>query len=484
MEIVPTTLLALMAVGLLLWRGPRLGLWVVLALTPFGGAAAFNLPALGGATIAVTDIAALSLFGLLLLTPGGAARLAGTARPFQPGFWLVCLIFWCAVSAIFAPRLFAGATEVFSLSRSANSAGIVAVPLWPGTGNITQLFRLSLGLFAFLAVAAVFRRSPAAAPVLTAMTVATIVHVALGWTDVLSHAIGLPALLDVVQTANYAFLDTHRMMGFKRMVGGFPEASSFGTYSLMLFAFWLHLWVVRPETKGAGLMLALSAIVLLRSTSSATYASTVAFAALYGTLMLATHLRDRASRRGVAVSAALAIGAWLAAGGLFLAYHAVPAVRDFLDISLFNKLDSASGVERTSWNAQAWRNFLDTYGIGAGLGSVRASSWPMATLGSIGVLGTALYLAFLGSVAAAPRGADPLRAALIGALKMACLALLMVALLTKSTPDLEVPFFLLAGVLVGLSRGAALERRVDAPRRDLASARVWDGPSPASATNP
>ncbi len=482
MEIVPTTFLALAAVALLVWLGPRQGLWVVLALMPFGGAAAFNLPALGGATIGVTDLAALSLFCLVLLTHGGAARFVGTARPFQPGFWLVCLIFWCAVSAVFAPRLFAGETEVFSISRSANTEGIIAIPLHPGTGNITQLFRLSLGVMAFLAVATVFRDRPMVRPVMVALTVATLVHVSLGWADVLTHAAGLPTLLDAIQTANYAFLDTHRMLGFKRMVGGFPEASAFGTYSLALVAFWLHIWIVRPETRWASLLLALSALALLRSTSSASYASALAFAALYGTLMMLTHLRDRASRRGVAMAGGLMIAGWIGAVGLFAAYHLAVPVRDFLDIALFNKLDSASGVERSSWNTQAWRNFLDTYGIGAGLGSVRASSWFFAALGSIGLIGTAIYLSFLGSVACVPKGSDPDRAALIGALKTSCLALFLVALLTKSTPDLDVPFFLMAGLIVGLSRGAMLEekRTGSAPPVPFSGAWIPAAPMPSA----
>ncbi|HBN30079.1 MAG TPA: hypothetical protein DD416_02380, partial [Rhodobacteraceae bacterium] len=76
MQIVPSTFLALAVILLLLWRGPFRGLWLFLLLTPFGAAAAFNLPAVGGASIGVMDLAAVALFAIEFLTPDGIARLA------------------------------------------------------------------------------------------------------------------------------------------------------------------------------------------------------------------------------------------------------------------------------------------------------------------------------------------------------------------------------------------------------------------------
>jgi hypothetical protein len=44
-------------------------------------------------------------------------------------------------------------------------------------------------------------------------------------------------------------------------------------------------------------------------------------------------------------------------------------VAEFFEVTVVNKLQSSSVIERSSWNEQAWSNFLDTYGAGVGLGS-------------------------------------------------------------------------------------------------------------------
>src|SRR5262249_10535282 len=66
-----------------------------------------------------------------------------------------------------------------------------------------------------------------------------------------------------------------------------------------------------------------------------------------------------------------------------------------LDTIFWHKLSSDSGIERSAWNTSAMANFYDTYGLGVGTGSLRASSLPVAVLATIGVPGGLLYLAFL-----------------------------------------------------------------------------------------
>lgn len=154
------------------------------------------------------------------------------------------------------------------------------------------------------------------------------------------------------------------------------------------------------------------------------------------------------------------LAAWLAAVAVAAGYAMVEPVTAFLDQAIFRKIDTASGIERMSWNTQALRNFVDTYGLGAGMGAVRASSWLVACLASLGVLGTLLYAAFLVSLVRAPGATgEPERDAVIAGLKAALLAVVVQAILSAGTPDLGVFFFLLAGLLAGLSRGGILEAR-------------------------
>ena len=70
----------------------------------------------------------------------------------------------------------------------------------------------------------------------------------------------------------------------------------------------------------------------------------------------------------------------------------VPAV---IDSTVGGKVHSRSGIERATWNWQAWSNFVDTYDLGVGLGSARASSFPLVVLSNRGLPGGLMFSAFL-----------------------------------------------------------------------------------------
>ncbi|PSL18464.1 hypothetical protein [Shimia abyssi] len=466
MEIVPSTFLALAACGLIVSQGPYKSLWVFFALVPFGAAAAFNLPAVGGSTIGLKECAVLAVFACCAVQPYGANRMLGTLKPGQPGFWLLMFWLFCLLSALFAARVFAGQTEIFSLSRSSNDSGIVAIPLRATSGNITQLFLLTMSALAYLCFATLFRARPNGAIVVRSMVVASVVHLVLGLLDVFTFSTGTSALMEPIRTANYAILEDHYMMGLKRMIGGFPEASVFGAFSLGLFAFWLHYWAQNRQSKIAPWMLALSIFVLLRSTSSGAYVAVVIYLVLYGGFMMVTRMRDRLPGRAAAVAIAVVMLCWLFGWTLYVAMETLTPVSDFLERSLFGKLDTSSGVERMSWNNQAFQNFVDTWMVGAGLGSVRASNWLVASLGSIGVIGTGLYLIFFLSLfRLSPDPRDQENVAVTESLKAACFAFFCSDLLIATTPNPGMFFFTLAGLSAGLSRGSVLRYRamVDVP---------------------
>ena len=89
----------------------------------------------------------------------------------------------------------------------------------------------------------------------------------------------------------------------------------------------------------------------------------------------------------------LAIRSFLRSSSCFIAlndgYSAY--VKGLLDGMIFNKLSTASGVERSAWNSQALQNVIDTFGFGVGNGSVRASSFPIAVLASLGIIGALMF---------------------------------------------------------------------------------------------
>lgn len=462
MEIVPTTAIAAIVILVILLASPPRAVVALLAVTPLGAAAAFNLPALGNATILIADVAALALFSIVVLR-FGPARTIGTLRPYGPGFFMLALLVYAFVATLFLPRVFAGAFEVFSIGRVEGQLGIVSRPLDPGAGNVTQLFRLVLGGLTFVALATLLRLRPSGNIVLGALVAATLVHVTMGLLDVATYATGTVELLEPLRTANYTILFKHEISGIKRMIGGFPEASSFGFYSMGICAFWLTYWLRGGAMRWSGWFALASVFLVLRSLSSSAY---VAFAALLIILLAlaAPAIVARApSRRLVTVGFCGAAALVLALLSLALAYELVPSVQGYLDRLIFDKLDSDSGVERMSWNRQALSNFLDTSLLGAGLGSVRASNWLVASLASLGLVGTVLFGAFLVSLArtvvsatASPPASASEAAILTQALMMGCVGLLLRALVVRATPDLGLLFFALAGMAAGMARSLEL----------------------------
>lgn len=450
MQFLPSTALAVVMIGGLVALGLRRGLWLFFAMMPLGAAAAFNLPAVGGASFGIKELAVIALFLMVLSRRGGLDRAMGTLRLGQPGGIALILFLWCIVSALFVPVVLAGATEVFTIARAANTHGIRAIPLGPTAGNLTQLFTISLSFAAFLALATDTRIAPDPARIEKALAVATGLNLALGLADLFSASLGATWLMDPLRTANYSILSEARIMGFKRMIGGFPEASSFASFSIGLTGFWLHRYLT---ARRGPWMLLIALFCLLRSTSSAGYVALVLFLATYAAQGAVTRMGSVLSRRVVITAILGVLLAWHALVLIYAAYQLVEPVTAFLNESLFDKLGSESGIERMSWNAQALRNLTDTWMLGAGLGSARASNWLLSSLGSIGLPGTALFLAFLASVlrmkVRAP-GSD--LDSVATALKWGCVATLSCEILIASTPNLGVFFFAMAGLATGLAR--------------------------------
>lgn len=437
-------------------RGPYSGLAIFMAMLPFGMMAAVNLPAVGGTSILVTDAAMLTLFAMMLMRQDVGRDLAEIFTPGTMAMTLLGFLCYSILSTLFFPRVFEGATEVFSLSRIANEDGIVSMPLRPTTGNLAQLLRIMLTLGSFLVVAILVRRRPDSGALLHAVKIMTGVHVGLGIIDLLTNAAGLAFLMEPIRTANYSLTLGQELAGLNRMIGGFAEASSFGYYALGLFGFWLSHWLSERDSTGgsSGLWLALSAFALLRCTSSSAYVGAAGFCLVFSVVQLRRGSTSMSVPVAWILTILLAIIPLLIVGS-YAAYSMVPSVTEFVDRSLLDKLSSTSGVERMSWNAQAFRNFLDTWLLGAGFGSVRASNWLLASLASVGLPGTVLFLAFYFRLFTADTTRqDAATARLVTAFKMGCLAFAMRSLVVHGSPNLGYGFFVFAGVVQGLTLAA------------------------------
>jgi hypothetical protein len=143
-------------------------------------------------------------------------------------------------------------------------------------------------------------------------------------------------------------------------------------------------------------------------------------------------------------------------------------VRNYIDLLIFNKSVTDSGIERDAWNTFALQNFFDSYGLGVGLGTVRTSSLPIALLSNVGVLGFVFYLLFVVSAFGLRRGTPRTVSADVRlAARNASLGLIIGDIFAAPTVEQGLLFYVLAGIAcaeperdtVELSAGPGWETR-------------------------
>lgn len=86
---------------------------------------------------------------------------------------------------------------------------------------------------------------------------------------------------------------------------------------------------------------------------------------------------------------------------ILLAYYIItqiPYLNVIFNGVLLDKLNSGSGINRTSADIFSWNLFLKTDGLGVGLGSHRTSSFLFNMLSNIGVIGFVIWTIFIFNV--------------------------------------------------------------------------------------
>ncbi|HEY2927875.1 hypothetical protein [Piscinibacter sp.] len=434
----------------------------------FGAAAAIALPALGGAPITPAVMLLPFLMWRAARDRAPTTWLGHVAYP-QAGFWLLLLVLWGVLSAYFLPRLFIGETMLYATDR-ASMTGVRLLSLRPLSTNFTQSAYAVAGLCTFVAVRALLEPDGRLLRFRDAVLLLASVDCAAALLNLAELRLGLPSLLALVRNAGYAILVGGDVGGLQRISGTFAEASAFAGFSLPLLAFSASLWRdgVRPVYTGA---LSLGLLVLLLiSTSTTAYAGLCTYG---GCITLAAFMR--AVRRGdVPHIGTLTVLLWLLAVAACIILLARPDIAsrlaDFFGVTLVRKLESASGIERGSWNRQAWINFVDAYGVGVGLGSARASSYLLVLLSNIGVIGLLLFIAFVGRLLGAPlRAVAPDDAPVVKAARRSVLAALIAATVSAVVFDLGPAFYAFAAAAsaVPLGRAAAQTSSIGA-RHEMA----------------
>lgn len=473
MTLVGIVLLALwLAVAL---RGASSAAFLTLLAIPLGAAAIVNIPGSGLSILALQGLATLTTL-LVLLQLLARGRGAGADLPLAA--WLLGLLcLYGAVTAFVIPRIFVNEILVVPYQRAVTGVRIseffftTLVPLVPRPANISQPGYLAAS-FAFFLVMLWVAQLKGPEFLSKALLTAAGVNAALGMLDILQ----LDALLAYLRTADYALATNWSILGADRLVGGFPEPSSFGSVSAIFAAYGLSIFLDRRDL-WAGLIGITNAVfaVLALSTTGLLGIS------ILGAWILVRLLRDiisgRSGRRAGTILV-LSLPIVIALGAVIILTPAGQYLHEMADRLIFSKSDSASGLERRAWAAEGVRVFRETYGFGAGLGSVRSNGLVPVMLANVGWPGLLLFAGFIWLVFLKPirlKAATPeatssrvlFRAALTGAI----VALAMMST-TAVIADPGIFFFALAAIALSV-------------RLANQQSTVWDGtPSMSIAKRP
>ncbi|AEH87413.1 MULTISPECIES: hypothetical protein [Mesorhizobium] len=421
----------------------------LIASLAFGATAIGTIGSLGGSSPLI-----FTIFNILLIATAlarrGIWREIGIAFGHIGATWIVCaLMIYVTLGALLFPRLFEGQTSAFVASRTGR--GVYEAALAPVSANISQTGYFVLAGLTFLAVCVLVQREGTLTDIKRGYFLWFILHVSMGMLDLLGKVAGAGDILAPIRTANYSMLTDVTEAGFFRIAGAFSEASAFGGVSLSGLAFSYTYWTKTGSKFALGLGSVLFGLLLL-STSSTAYVG-LTIVSLPVVISIATSLASGRLRSGEALLLTLLMPLLLLGMGVILFYpHFLDPVVQLVDTTIINKVTSTSGQERSYWNYKSLQSFFDTAGLGVGLGSSRASSWPIALLSQLGLFGTVIMMVLLAMLMRGLRGSshvDPQVDAIASSARACALSSLVAGSLASGSPDPGIVFYIpLAVVLV------------------------------------
>jgi transposase len=420
----------------------------------FGSLAIATLPAVGGAVVLLyVPLAGLFIASVMLQRSFWSDLARVFTLHWTPAV-IAILLAYAVVSAVIFPRLFAGQTTVFVPLQD---GAVVETELTPVSGNLNQVGYFCVGILSFFAVSVLLLRQHNFRSIKTAFLTFATLNAILGLVDLFGKAAGAGDLLSPLRTASYAMLVDVQVEGFWRIVGGYPEASTFAAASLIALAFTFSYWRA-TGSRPILVLWSVQLLLLIMSTSTTAYAGLAVLLLIFGVSWLWRFLTSGLSRRDMALLVAVGLGSATVLGIFLFGDGRLDPAAGLIETTLLQKSTSASGSERFYWNHKSWMAFLDTYGLGVGLGSSRASSSFIAILSQLGVAGALLFgLVFIEiarrPVRRPPELADAELIVLCEALRSAGVAIIVGGAISSGGADPGILFYIiLAGLLVGRAR--------------------------------
>jgi len=430
----------------------------------FGSTAIGTLTTLGGSSPLVFTLIAFILLLFVLIHRTTLSELALVFREYRAAWIALGLMFYVCQSAVLLPRLFAGCTSAFVPVRGQ----IFEVPLGPVAGNVTQTCYFVLGVLAFLALSVLLLRRPNLQKMRRGFFAWCTLHATLGLTDFTSKLLGAGDVLEPIRSASYAMLTDVKEAGFSRIAGGYSEASAFGGASLAALAFTFTYW----RRTGSSPALALSTVLLvllMLCTSTTGYVGAVIISVPLTLALARSIIAGRFSRDDLMLFALTLLAVVMALSVYLYNDRQFAPFEELLESVVFNKQSSASAQGRAYWNLTSLQSFFDTGGLGVGFGSSRASSWIIAVISQIGLLGALLVAALVMELPRSvgqprPGQVDPEMRALHDSARACALAWLVGASIMGGSADPGLLFFVaLATVLACRTQAQGSSLRIGEP---------------------
>lgn len=392
MTVFPTILLPFLLAVIMSIRSQRLMFTWLGIFLPFGASAVFIL---GSLSLIVAELFTVFMIVSIFVSAQQNQTRFSLSVKNAPSILILSLAAWGGLSALLLPQYFSGDVYVIPLSEFQTGTKVsdrfsTSLYLLRRTSsNLSQPIYMALSAVFFVFLLTRLRVTGARA-CMTILTFSGTANMTLGIADLG----GLDTFISsVFLTGDYAILDAQTILGFDRIIGGFPEASAFGSFTVPLAAFWMALWIDSGKLEHAALGIGNTLLAVL-SLSSAALAGAGALAIFLGLRFLWDMTTS-----GVTVKSARIFGLGIIFSTIFLSIlYSTVDVGSFLDELLFDKADSQSGLERGFWASHGIEVMKETYGLGAGLGSNRANGLISVLLSNVGIPGLLLLAGFYLSI--------------------------------------------------------------------------------------
>jgi len=373
----------LIPVGLLAWiRGIGYLLPLAVLVSVLQGASVLNLSEPQSYSLSPYYFVCLLIATRMLLfwrTKDWLAPLQGSSGIFFRR--LLYFSMWSTFSAFAFPFLFAG-TGVYNPRIGIDDQYLNLTPLVWNLGNLSQVVYLWLNVMVLFSAWRYGRK----------VAMRHRVRLTLYWTGAIVITIGLyqkgcftfgwPFPFDFFYSNQHALTEWG---GASRIFSTFSEPSLFSAF---LVIYILYVIIHRGFLWLKTMALLLAGLELIWSEASTGY---IAFGLVLGWFLwlrvfkpLFGQGRIKKSGLFAMVGILIIVGAFLSANGM-----------EVIDRVLFQKVDTLSAVHRLAADWQAVQLFLETGGLGVGLGSNRPSSFLTFLLSTVGALGVFLFVSIM-----------------------------------------------------------------------------------------